>query len=144
MTMTFGQSIKHVFSNYAVFKGRASRSEFWWFFLFTFIVQTIVQIPYQIGLSQIEGANMFWGTNPSGEMNSLLVIGGALMLIWLAITIVPTIAVTVRRLHDIDRSGWWWWLNIVCCIGWIVLLVFQLLPSTPGPNRYGEGPAQPA
>ena len=139
--MGFGQAIKHVFRNYAVFRGRAGRPEFWWFFLFTIVVQTILQIPYQIGLSQIDGANMVWGTTPSGETNTLMIIGGALLFIWTAATIVPTIAVTVRRLHDTDRSGWWWWLNFLCCIGWIVLLVFELLPSTPGPNRYGDGPA---
>ena len=139
--MGFTEAVKHVFRNYAVFQGRAGRAEFWWFFLFTVIVQWILQIPYQIGLSQIEGANMVWGTTPSGEVNALMIVGAALFFIWTAATIVPTISVTVRRLHDTDRSGWWWWLNFLCCIGWIILLVFELLPSTPGPNRFGDGPA---
>ena len=52
MTMTFGQAVKHVFSNYASFQGRASRSEFWWFYLFMIIVNFVLAIPYYIGLAQ--------------------------------------------------------------------------------------------
>ncbi|MEY3733316.1 MAG: hypothetical protein RL347_675, partial [Actinomycetota bacterium] len=52
MTMTFGQAVKHVFSNYATFRGRASRSEFWWFYLFMIIANAVIAIPYYIGLAQ--------------------------------------------------------------------------------------------
>ena len=47
---------------------------------------------------------------------------------------------TIRRLHDTDRSGWWWWIWLVPCVGPIVLLVFMLLDSTPGDNRFGANP----
>ena len=59
----------------------------------------------------------------------------------LAVTI-PTIAVTARRLHDLDKSGWWWLLNLVPVIGGIVLLVWIVKSGTEGPNRFGEDPRQ--
>jgi uncharacterized membrane protein YhaH (DUF805 family) len=56
--------------------------------------------------------------------------------------IVPSIAVTVRRLHDTDRSGWWYLLVLVPLIGGLVILVFMLLDSTPGSNRFGPNPKE--
>ncbi len=50
------------------------------------------------------------------------------------------LSVTVRRLHDTDRSGWWWWIQLIPCVGFIVILVFMLLDSTPGDNRFGPNP----
>ena len=46
------------------------------------------------------------------------------------------LSLTVRRLHDANHTGWWWWIGLVPIVGWIVLLVFFLMPGTPGPNRY--------
>jgi uncharacterized membrane protein YhaH (DUF805 family) len=54
--------------------------------------------------------------------------------------LIPSIAVSVRRLHDIDRTGWWVLISLVPLIGWIVLLVFHGQDSTPGTNRYGPSP----
>jgi uncharacterized membrane protein YhaH (DUF805 family) len=54
--------------------------------------------------------------------------------------LVPSIAVTVRRLHDTGRSGWWILISLVPVIGWIVLLVFMLTDSQPGSNQYGPNP----
>ena len=51
--------------------------------------------------------------------------------------ILPVVGIGARRLHDTDRSGWWWLLYFLPVIGWIVLLVFWVLPSTPGQNRFG-------
>ena len=56
--------------------------------------------------------------------------------------LIPTLAVIVRRLHDIDRTGWWIFINLIPLIGTIVLLVFALTPGTPGSNRYGPDPKQ--
>jgi uncharacterized membrane protein YhaH (DUF805 family) len=50
--------------------------------------------------------------------------------------LITNIALAVRRLHDSDHTGWWWWIGFVPLVGWIVSIVFYLLPSTPGPNRY--------
>lgn len=109
-------------TRYAQFSGRASRAEFWWFQLFI----VIISIPlYVLGFIA--------GYTESGAL--ALVSTGLSVLMWLAI-IVPVIAVTVRRLHDTDRSGWWYLLMLVPFAG-VVVLVFMLLPGTPGSNRFG-------
>ena len=142
--MGFTEAIKHVFSNYATFQGRASRSEFWWFYLFMIIANSIISIPYTIGLATSANTmtvNEATGQVTSGGLSGLAIFGIVLLVIWLLATIIPLIAVSVRRLHDTDRSGGWWWLNFLCCIGGIILIIFYVQPSTPGPNRFGEGPA---
>lgn len=65
---------------------------------------------------------------------------GLLSTIFSLAILIPSIAVSVRRLHDIDRTGWWVLISLVPLIGWIVLLVFHVQDSTPGPNRYGPNP----
>ncbi|MDT3501577.1 DUF805 domain-containing protein [Stenotrophomonas maltophilia] len=107
---------------YTQFSGRASRSEFWWFQLFI----VIVSIPLYV-LSFIAGH--------TGSSTLTLVGTGLSVILWLAV-IVPVIAVTVRRLHDIDRSGWWYLLMLVPFVG-LIVLVLMLLPGTPGNNRFG-------
>ncbi len=106
---------------YAQFSGRASRSEFWWFQLFV----VIVLIPSNV---------LGFIASYTGSSTLALISTGVGALVWLAI-IVPMIAVTVRRLHDTDRSGWWYLLMLVPIVG-LVVLVFLLLPGTPGNNRF--------
>ena len=65
---------------------------------------------------------------------------GALSTIWAIVIFLPSLAVLVRRLHDTDRTGWWYWILLVPCIGPIVIIVFMLLPSTRGDNRFGSDP----
>src|SRR5579859_7499999 len=102
--------------NYAVFSGRARRAEFWYFNLFNVLIQLGLGIfDYFLGLRLLEG------------------------LYGLAI-LIPSIAVTTRRLHDTDRSGWWQLLLLLPLIGWIVLIVFEFQDSQAGPNRYGPNP----
>ena len=113
--MGFTQSISTVFSKYATFDGRATRSEYWWFTLFSLIV----------------GAILSGGHFGFGQGHHFLYD------IWSLATVLPTLAVAVRRLHDTDRSGWWWFIALIPFIGWIVYIYFQVQPSTPGSNRYG-------
>ena len=88
---------------YATFSGRASRAEFWWFFLFLVLVWVVF---YATMFGTLFGARNA-GTPPSaGFMGALGVAGFLLILFWLAM-LIPSIAVGVRRLHDTDRSGWW-------------------------------------
>ncbi|HZC85316.1 MAG TPA: DUF805 domain-containing protein [Rubrobacter sp.] len=110
---------------YAVFSGRSRRMEYWYFVLFNIIVSIV--------LGAIDG---LLGTRGSGMGAGLLsgIYGLAILI--------PSLAVTVRRLHDIDRSGWWILVALVPLIGTIVLLVFALLDGTPGPNRYGPNPKE--
>ena len=102
---------------YAVFNGRARRKEYWLFFLFFFIVSIIANV--------IDVFAMTMGTI------SLIVTLGL---------IIPHIAVSVRRLHDINRSGWWMLIGLIPLIGGIVLLVFFCKDGTNGSNPYGEDP----
>ena len=124
--MGFGDAIKTAFAKFSTFEGRASRSEFWWFWLF---VGIITAIPYAL---------LFTAMPADGET-----VGGAfwvwlILLIALAlIFLIPYISVTVRRLHDTDHSGWWYWITLVPCIGGIWLLILLVLPGTPGQNRFG-------
>ena len=151
------EAVTSVFRNFANFSGRAQRSEFWWFVLFAFISQSILSlVPF---------------------------VGGIYSLVLL----LPSLAVTARRLHDTDRTAWWMLFYLVPIVGfiilaivtlsllginafdplqvndvgwgvvgilflvwllgsiaaWIVLLVFQIMPGTVGPNRYGPDPLRP-
>jgi uncharacterized membrane protein YhaH (DUF805 family) len=67
---------------------------------------------------------------------------GILQGIYTLAVLIPSIAVTVRRLHDTSRSGWWFLISFVPCIGWFVLLFFTVQESTPGSNEYGPNPIQ--
>ena len=108
---------------YAVFSGRSRRMEYWFFVLFNLIVAFVLAL-----------IDMLIGTF-SAVQNIGLLSG-----IYSLAVLIPTLAVTVRRLHDIDRSGWWILINLIPLVGAIVLLVFSLLPGTPGSNRFGPDP----
>jgi uncharacterized membrane protein YhaH (DUF805 family) len=114
---------------YAEFSGRARRSEYWLFTLFIILVE----IAYFILLSVIGG-----GTR--GNMNPIgMVLSGLYFLFVLGI-IIPSLAVSFRRLHDTDRSAWWLLIALLPFIGGLVLLVFTVLPGTNGPNKFGPDP----
>lgn len=110
--MDFKTAIVTCFRNYAVFDGRALRSEFWWFFLFLILLNVVLSF-FSQALATLAGLA----------------------------TLVPNIAVTARRLHDIDRSGWWQLISITI-IGLIPLIYWLAKEGEPGPNRFGEPPAR--
>ncbi len=150
-TMTPVDWAKRPIEKYAEFKGRASRPEFWWYTLAVLVVSVVVAIVERIvGLDDIAG----------GPLSLILMLG----------LLVPGLAVTVRRLHDTNRSGWWVLVailpyavvgymstmaaldgstaalgtagivGIVALAGAIALLVLMVLPGTPGDNRHGPSP----
>ena len=137
--MTFPDAVKICFHKYADFNGRARRSEFWWWVLFTFLLGIVAGI-----IDTILGTRNSSGTGLIGSITNLAVL-------------LPSLAVGARRLHDTGRSGWWQLLWIVICIGWIILIVWYVQdsrgdnkygaspkPSTAGPGGpYGEPPANP-
>ena len=138
--MTFTESVKTCFQKYIDFSGRASRSEYWWFFLFTFIVRIVT----------------FW----IPFIGFIIALG----------LLLPSLSVTVRRLHDTNRTGWWVLLPVGLALGgavagailsfiglaalgialialgsiggFVVLLYFLIQPSDSGPNQYGPNPLQ--
>ena len=110
---------------YAVFSGRSRRSEYWFFVLFNLIVYIVLSL-----IDALLGTyNIVQGVGLLSGIYSLAVL-------------IPTLAVTVRRLHDIDRTGWWIFINLIPLIGTIVLLVFAVTDSTPGNNQYGPNPKE--
>ena|ERR1700722_3108243 len=111
------------FRKYAVFAGRASRKEFWPFFLLNLLlILALCGIDHLIGTWNSE--NHF----------------GLLSLIVGSIIFIPTLAVTVRRLHDIDRRGWWDVILFIPFAGIVPFILFMTEDSQPGENRYGPSP----
>ena len=108
-------------SNYAVFSGRGQRMEYWMFGLFYIIFAIVLAI-----IESILGIG--------GEA------GGWLSGLFLLAMLIPSIAVTVRRLHDTDRSGWWLLIALVPLIGGIILLIFMVQDSQAGENQFGPNP----
>lgn len=108
---------------YAQFEGRASRSEYWWFQGFL----ALVAIPLYALL-------MLAGYTESQPV--MLAVSGVSIIVWLAM-VVPLLAVTVRRLHDVGHSGWMVLLAFIPFAS-IIVLVFMFLPGTPGENRFGS------
>ena len=114
--MDFVTAIKTCLTKYVGFAGRAPRSEYWNFTLFLIVVSIALAAA---GLDQV------------GSFFSIA-------------TLLPSLAVGVRRLHDTDRSGWWLLLLLVPLVGMIVLIVWFVRPGTQGANRFGDDPLQQA
>lgn len=117
--MTFIESIKTVYAKYGTFSGRATRSEYWWFVLYTYIVLLAF---FALGII---------------AQSESLGLGG--IGIFIAISFIPCLALRVRRLHDIGKSGWWIFLGLVPYIGEFVLFIFSVMGSD-GENEYGPDP----
>jgi len=100
--MTFQESIKTCFTKYADFSGHGSRSEYWWFFLFNFLVSL-----------------------------ALGIISQGLSTVYSLATFIPSLAAGARRLHETHRSGWWQLLWIVPVVGWIVIIIFLAQEALP-------------
>ena len=119
--INFFDAIKICFNKYFVFDGRASRSEYWWFFLFTIIIDILCELlDISMGYEY-------------GEFGLFFFIS--------LITVIPGIAVTARRLHDTDKSGWWMLISFTI-IGVIPLLVWLISQGDEKENRFGEYPYQ--
>ena len=112
---------------YSVFKGRARRKEFWYFYLVSFVISLVLAfLDYQLGTYDPELG------------------GGLLGGIYGIFIFLPSLALTVRRIHDTGRSGYWAFLLLVPLVGLLVILFFALTDSNPGSNEYGESPKESA
>lgn len=114
-------AIKVVLSKYAVFSGRATRSEFWYWTLFCFIVDCLMFSSY--------------GSESLGF--------AALTALITLFLFLPSLAVTVRRLHDTGKSGWTWFLGLIPIVGIIILVIFYIKDSQPQTNQYGPSEKYP-
>lgn len=106
--MKFGPAVSTCLSKYATFSGRATRSEFWWFYLFTFLINWIASLA-------------------AGNLVSLLISLAFVLPLW---------AAGARRLHDIGRTGWWQ-LLFITVIGILLLIFWYAQETKPEENKYG-------
>lgn len=132
---------------YAQFDGRASRSEFWYFALFSMIISIILGL-----LDGVFGTVYTYETYTAAAMAaetteaaavSVTQTMGYMQSLYGLLVLVPTVAVSIRRLHDIGKNGWWLLLGIIPIINFIgifVLLYFYVQDSQSGENEYGENP----
>ena len=109
-SVSFLDAVKSYFLHYADFKGRSRRSEYWWVYLFNMIVSALISAVV---------ADLAW--------------------IWSLVTLVPGIALSIRRMHDIGKSGWWLFISLVPLAGPIILLVYMCRDSGPD-NQWGPNP----
>ena len=109
--MSFQEAVKVCLSKYADFNGRATRAEYWWFFLFVILVGAIISV-----------------------------VSDKLAVVFYLGTLLPTVAAAARRLHDTERTGWWQLVGLVPVVGFIVLLVFLTQKSSGGAQPQGSGP----
>jgi uncharacterized membrane protein YhaH (DUF805 family) len=129
--VSFPEAISTCFRKYAVFRGRASRSEFWWFVLFYYAILFVSALvlaaadPYAFEQSSTDAA--------STALTSIWFVGFLSLL-------VPYLAAGVRRLHDTGKSGWWWFVTLIPFVGSIVLIVFLASEGERVWNRYGSPP----
>lgn len=110
--MDFQQAIRTCFQKYADFNGRASKPEYWWFFLFCFVGAMIIEVAL-----------------------------GSLSLIFSLVTLLPSLAVGARRLHDINKSGWFQLIWFIPILGWIYMIYLMVQDGDEQANIYGEPPS---
>jgi uncharacterized membrane protein YhaH (DUF805 family) len=145
------------FRRYADFEGRSRRKEFWMFQLLNAIIGAVLVGPFIVSYF---GAIAAAGGDPGAEEAvienmmangiGLSLIGIILYVLYALAAFIPSIAVTVRRFHDRDMSGWWYLgltaVSLIPFIGFlasIAMFVFMVLPGTDGANRFGEDPKNP-
>ena len=124
--MNMTTAVSTVLGKYATFEGRASRSEYWWFILACFLLAIVVGIIEGAVLAPMLGFEAF---DPEAGSPMSMIVSLALFL--------PTLAVAIRRLHDLDRSGWWYLIGFVPVIGFFVLIYWYVQPGTAGDNQFG-------
>ncbi|MFM6974793.1 MAG: DUF805 domain-containing protein [Agromyces sp.] len=143
--LSFGQAVRSAFANYANFTGRATRSEFWYFFLFTTLIGFVLTVASAVSFGFAIGPTLADSTRyvePDMVGMVFLWVSLALTFAFALALIIPSFSVTIRRLHDAGYSGWLWLLNFIPSVGSVVLLVFMCLQSSPVDNQWGLAPVK--
>ena len=129
--MTALDAIKNAFIKCFDFKSRSSRSEFWYFYLFTTILGFIgIQIDRLFNLEIL-------GLQLTQNINDVAILGPTYIFLYF-LFFVPSLSLYIRRLHDIDRSGWWLLIALIPFVGIITLIFFWCLKGNQNRNRYGD------
>jgi uncharacterized membrane protein YhaH (DUF805 family) len=118
--MDFVTAIQTCFTKYVDFSGRAKRPEYWWFVLFTFLASFVLGLVVNLVLGSTVGASA--------------------QLLFAAATLVPSLAVGARRLHDTNRRGWWLAIGLIPIIGALILIYFLVQEGEATDNQYGATP----
>lgn len=126
--------MKRFFKKYAAFSGRASRSEYWWWALVAAVIGIVLNILVSAGTMESTSAAL--GATPA--YGPVGILGIVLSLIWGLATIVPSLAVSARRLHDGNFSGWLLLLHLIPILGSIAVLILMILPSNPTGQRFDQ------
>jgi uncharacterized membrane protein YhaH (DUF805 family) len=122
--MSFVAAIGSFFSKYATFSGRARRSEFWFAVLFTSLVSIAISIVWPGTTVVVDGMTFQQASVPSN--------------LWQLAIFIPSLALSVRRLHDVGRKGTYYFFILLPIVGWILLFIQLVKDSEPGPNAFGE------
>lgn len=123
--MNFQDAVKSGYQNYVTFSGRASRPAYWWWSLFQIVVSVVIFFVF--------GPHFV----PGSDTVPMHLEGGLIGNLWSLANLLPSLAVGIRRLHDIDKSGWWTLILFVPLVGIILLIVWYCTKGTPGANRFG-------
>ncbi len=118
-------------NKYADFKGRATRSDFWYFTLFSILLSILFTLIDTFGI------NPLLGMTPEEAAE-----GGIFAGVFALVMLIPHIAVGVRRLHDIGKSGWWYLLILIPLLGTLVLIFFFVTDTQAGENAYSSNPKE--
>jgi len=125
-------AVKTCLTKYVGFSGRARRSEYWWFALFTWLLSVIgagLDTAFHLSFVSSTDNSVNYSSGPIQGLLSLAVL-------------LPSLAVGIRRMHDIGKSGWWILVNLIPCVGWIWWIVLAVRDSEPD-NQYGPNPKNP-
>ncbi|WP_267421339.1 MULTISPECIES: DUF805 domain-containing protein [unclassified Curtobacterium] len=124
--ISFPKAFVRFFKKYVAFSGRASRSEFWWVVLWSVVISIVISL-IGGGFDSAAGTKDQYG---GGTFENTL--SG----LWGLATLLPSIAIQMRRLHDANFSGWFWLLVFIPVLGWIALVVLSAMPSNPAGQRF--------
>lgn len=126
-------AVQRVFKKYATFSGRASRAEYWWWALVNAIVTAALEVIAMVGMVGSTDPNTGYSTVTPGPLS---IIGYILLVVWGLGIIIPSLALAVRRLHDVNMSGWMILLGLVPFVGGLIVLIFMLLAPKPEGQRF--------
>ena len=154
-SLTFMEAVKTCFKKYATFKGRARRSEFWWFYLFLSLVYSVFWgIFMAIHMAHTAAAESLKSNITLDNLSEMMdqanaldaqyqkyyIIVGIIWGVWGLFALIPTLAAWVRRLHDVGKSGHMLWLFFACGLGGLIPTIMCIADGQPGANQYGESP----
>jgi len=129
--MSFAQSVRTCTAKFVTWKGRASLAEYWWWYLFSVLCG--------LAIMAVAGLIFVLAIRSDGSISANAWFALIPVVVFYLLLLLPTLSVSIRRLHDTDRPGTWMWLALVP-YGSLALLVFHVLSGTPGPNRFGPVP----